>query len=463
MKQINPSRRTRTDNHDSRQNGSALVMAVFVLAIVTMTGVSLLFLGSTELKMSQRSVDLKQTFYLAEAGEEAARTVLYLMNGNDDFSDELVSFAGDNGVFDLDVDDLSAILDSAGNLTGVSGVGDDVPIRPATSLGDGWYTAFVTNDPAEGITTTTDTNDLVMITSIGVTRNGSTEIVQAIVQRWELVPDLPPATITLLGQEVEFEGGSSSSHSYTGDDCPGGIPGLSVPVVGVISEAAETDAEQGIHQGDWDPVLDDYEGPEYESATMTREDTFVNLNDPDDPILLANDFGGLGEAWTDCEAMHEFVETMRDIADVVCCSEPVCSSTSECILPETRYTNVIFVDGDYEIIPPGGEGTLVVTGEARYDGKASWSGMIYAFGAGRFVQKGSGNGSISGAVMVANIAGPDGIYGNEDDCTGGDDDGFGKAKFDMSGGGTGDTQYCSADILAAKPNPPLRITNFRQD
>jgi hypothetical protein len=428
-----------------------------------MMGVSLMFLGTTEMRMSRRDVDLKQAFYLAEAGEEAARTALYMVNGNEDFSDDLVNLAGDNGVFDLDVDDLAAVRNSLGDVTGISGIGDDVPFQPITRLGDGWYAAFVTNDPAEGITTTTDTNDLVMITSIGATQDGATEIVQAIVQRRDLVPDLPPATVTLLGQEVEFEGGSSSSHHYTGDDCPRGIPGFSVPVVGVTSEAAETDAEQGIHYGDWDQVLGDYDGPLYESATMTREDTFVNLNDSDDPILLANSFDGLGDTWTDCVAMHEFVETMRDIADVVCCNEPVCGTTSACAIPATRYTNVIFVDGDYEINPPGGDGTLVVTGEVRYDGKASWAGVIYAFGAGRFVQKGSGNGEISGAVMVANIAGPDGIYGNADDCTSGDADGFGKASFDMSGGGTGDTQFCSADILSAKPNPPLRITGFRQD
>ncbi len=132
------------------------------------------------------------------------------------------------------------------------------------------------------------------------------------------------------------------------------------------------------------------------------------------------------------------------------------------MLPDEWYTNVIFVDGDYELNPPGGSGTLVVTGEVRYNGRASWDGLIYAFGAGRFVQNGAGNGLISGAVMVANIAGPDGIYGNEDDCTGGDE-GFGTVTFDMSGGGSGDTQFCSSDILAAKPNPPLRIRSFRQN
>jgi hypothetical protein len=266
----------------------------------------------------------------------------------------------------------------------------------------------------------------------------------------------------MLGDDPEFDGGTSDPHFYSGDDCPGGIPNFSVPVIGVIGEDAKDDAEEGIH-GEWDITYQQWDGPDYESGEWNAHDTVVDLTDPTDPNLAANGFGGLGDMWTDCQAMHDFVEAMRAIADVECCNEPVCGSTSTCPIPTTRYSNVIFVDGDYEINPPGGEGTLVVTGELAYDGKASWRGLIYVFGEGRFRQNGSGNGLISGAIMAADIAGPDGIYGNEDDCTGGDENGFGSAFFEMKGGGKGITQYCSADILAGMPNPPLRITSFRQD
>jgi len=447
------------------ENGSALLMAVIVLALVSLTGMSLVFLSSNEQKMSRRSTHLKQAFFLAEAGEEAARTRLFIMNGNEDFSDELTTFAGANGVFDLDLTNLVPIFDAAGNLTGVTGVGDDVPIQAVRKVGNGWTLAFLTNDPAEGITTTTDNNDLVMITSIGTGPDRSAEIVQAIVQRWDLVPELPPATITLLGQDVVFDGGTSDAHEYSGDDCPGGIPGLSVPIVGVIDDGAEADAEQGLHYSDLDPVTGDYDGPDYESGQWSLEDTFVNLNDPTNPMLQANGFGGLGDMYTDCEATKEFIETMRKIADVVCIREPQNGTKASvvCPAPSTPYSNVIFVDGDYELNPPGGAGTLVVTGQLRYDGKASWRGLIYAFGSGEFVHKGAGNGLISGAILVADVAGPDGIYGTDDDCTGGDENNFGVASFDMSGGGNADTRYCSSDIYAGKPNPPLRITSFRQD
>ena len=133
MRATHHSHEAMTDVRNSRQHGSALLMAVFVTALVTAGGISLLFLGTTELKMSHRNVDFKQAFYIAEAGEEAARTSLFLVNGNDDFSDELASLAGDNGTFDLDMNNLSATLDSAGALTGVTGVEGDLPFR-ITSL-----------------------------------------------------------------------------------------------------------------------------------------------------------------------------------------------------------------------------------------------------------------------------------------------------------------------------------------
>ena len=440
------------------ERGSAMIISLFVLMLLSVTGVSLMFLARTEVLMSQSSVRVKEAFYIAEAGQEAGRTALYLINGNKNFTNDLKKAAGDNHTFDLDPAELRFVYDEMGGITGIRGTGDDVPLQGLTRFGRGWHAAFVTIDPEEGITTTEDKNDLVMITSIGTGPNGSEEVVQAIVERWEVVPELPPATVTLLGPPPRFYGGSSDVHTFTGDDCSGinGIPNLSVPVVGTVSEEAELAAETGIK---YDERTD--EGPEYESADWEREDTFVDLTDPDNPLLLANDYEGLGSMWTDCEAMHEFVEALRSVADVECCNEPVCDFSSVCVLPATRYSNVIFVDGDYEVGPRGGSGTLVVTGQLRYNGKAPWKGMIYAFGAGEFVRKGSGNGTISGAIMVADIAGPDGIYGNEDDCTGGEN-GFDSAYFNYAGGGNALTQYCTSDILSAWPSPPYRMVNFRQ-
>ena len=432
----------------SGERGSAMVAAMFVLFLLAVTGVSLLFLGTTEAKMGRQSTKVKQAFYLAEAGEESARTALWLANGPNSFDDDLLARTGSNLVFDLDVDNLAFVYNSSGVPTGLTGIGDDSPIVAPTALATGWYAAVLTNDPAEalGFSSPDDTNNLVMLTSISTSKSGaSVEVVQAIVQRREILPQLPPATITLLGPLPDFQGGRSNAREYFGSDCGGrGIAGLNVPVVGTVGSDAEASAELGIK------VVD---GPDYTSGTYQSGETFVDLTDPSDPILSANSYPGLSDVYTDCQKLHKLVEDMRAVADVVC--------TGTCTFPTTRYSNVIFVDGDIEINPPGGSGTLVVTGELRYNGRADWRGMIYVFGEGRFVHSGSGNGVISGALMVADIAGPDNVYGTGDDCSGGDD-GFSTAVFDMSGGGNAVTQYCSQDINANMPNPPYKIVNFRQ-
>ncbi|HXV74820.1 MAG TPA: hypothetical protein VD788_00760, partial [Candidatus Polarisedimenticolaceae bacterium] len=334
-------------------------MAIFVLTLLGLVGVALLHLTSTEMTMSKRALDLKQAFYLAEAGEERARTTLYLADTNQDFSDELASYAGANGVFDLDVSNLRLVFDGAGAVTGVTGVGDDTPVHAITAFASGFYAAYVTNDPAEGITTTTDANDLVMITAVGAGRDRAVEVVQAIVERWQIVPQLPPATITLLGDQPLFDGGTSDPHDYSGEDCPGGIPNFNVPTVGTIGSDAELQSELGIVEPD---------GPDYDSGPFSQQETFVDLTNLADPMLVANGFTGLDPMWTDCEALHDLVEELRKIADVEC------SAGTACTIPSQLTSNVIFVNGDYEINPPGGAGTLVVTGELEYDGRAGWEG-----------------------------------------------------------------------------------------
>jgi type IV pilus assembly PilX-like protein len=433
----------------SGERGSAMVFAMFVLFLLSVTGVSLLFLGTTEAKMGRQSTKEKQAFYLAEAGEEFARTALWIANGPNSFNDDLLARAGANGALELDIDNLAFVYNGAGVPTGVTGIGDDSLLVSVTALATGWYAAILTNDPAEpaGITSPVDTNNLVMLTSISVGKNkGEGEVVQAIVQRREILPQLPAATITLLGPLPDFQGGRSNAREYFGTDCGGsGIPGLSVPVVGTVGSDAEASAELGIKLVD---------GPDYTSGSYQLGETFVDLTDTSNAILSANNYPGLSDVFKDCQRLHELVEDMREVADVIC-TGPTCT------FPTTRYSNVIFVDGDLEINPPGGAGTLVVTGELRYNGRASWHGMVYVFGEGRFVQSGSGNGIISGALMVADIAGPDNVYGTGDDCSGGDD-GFSTAVYDMSGGGNAVTQYCSQDVNANMPNPPYKIINFRQ-
>jgi hypothetical protein len=441
------------------QRGSALLFAVFVLALVSLSGIGLLFLTNSEIRTSYVGLRDKRAFYLAEAGEEDGRMTLFGINGNNPFTDDLVSYAGANGVFDaIDPAAIQPIFDGSGALTGVTGVGDDVPVRGVTGLSNGYYMAFVTNDPLDGVATTTDTNNLVLFTGIGAGPEGEFEVVQAIVELWEVVPQMPPATITMLGPDPDFETGVSEPHLYTGDDCGGGpgkgkdkdgigggpgIPDFNVPVVGTVGSSAELASEGGMQSN-----------PDYVSGDWHDADTFADLTDLTEPTLVDSGFTGLNPMWTDCDALHTFLDEMKKLATLIC-TDP------DCELAAPALSNLTFVEGDFTVGADGGAGVLVVTGHLRYNGSASWNGMVFVFGQGEFERFGSGNGHISGAVMIADIAGADNIYGNADDCEG-PDNGFNQVSFDMAGGGTAETVYCSADILGSKPNPPYRIVSFRQ-
>ena len=106
---------------------------------------------------------------------------------------------------------------------------------------------------------------------------------------------------------------------------------------------------------------------------------------------------------------------------------------------------------------------LWVTGRLTMSAKATWNGIILVIGEGQFVRRGrkKDKGIISGDKMVADIAGPDNIYGTDDDCTG-TEDGFHPAVYDESHGGVGRTVYCSAHILAATPITKYSVVEFRQ-
>jgi hypothetical protein len=216
-----------------------------------------------------------------------------------------------------------------------------------------------------------------------------------------------------------------------------------------VGSSAEASAEAGIYGGDEDHPSH----PDYDSGPYHQENTFADLTDPSEPTLQG---GGptLDPMWTDCLAIQELLADLENAADVVC------QEGEECVLPAGWPT--IFVHGDYTINNDGGQGTLVVTGELVYKGNADWQGLVLALGEGNFRRNGSGNGTISGGIIVADIAGPDEIYGTADDCSGGDN-GFASVDFDYSGGGTGNTMYCSTHIINSRPNPPYKIISYRQD
>ena len=117
-------------------------------------------------------------------------------------------------------------------------------------------------------------------------------------------------------------------------------------------------------------------------------------------------------------------------------------------------SKVTVVNGDLTISgDSGGAGILLVTGTLTMNGNFSWDGIILVVGTGNFQAKGGGNGTINGAMVVANI-------GNTADCaTNGPNcyathtndpsqllPNLGSPTFNWAGGGANKFQYNSCMI-----------------
>jgi hypothetical protein len=436
--------------------GSALVMAIFVLFLVTALGVALLFLSRNEVRLSQADLRGKTVYYYSEAGLEDARTAVWLANMAStnplNLDEELATAAGADNILEFNLATVSPVFDGNGNFTGITGFGDDVPPAILTDFDGGKYIAFMTNDPVDGRASLTDTNDRVMLTGFGSGPDRSYEVVQAIVERVSLYPDLP-AAITILGEVncapdcADFYGGTSTPKQYVGDDtgshCSGGIPGFNVPVVGVIGGSSVGTAQTGVVKPN-----------SYFTGPDTGIDTVVDLTTT----------GTLDPMWQNCTDIVTFADMVRSMADVI-----GDASTPYSDLGAPGDGKIVFIEGDYDINGSfSGEGVLFVTGFLEFSGNAHWTGPIFVIGQGDFERDGSGNGIISGGILVADVAGPDRVLFTGDDCSGQDgihgtaDDGIAQGTFDVSGGGTGTTGYCSAALRNWQASRPLDIVSFIQ-
>ncbi len=429
------------------ERGSALLLAVFLLAVLTGLGLALHFQAQMEILMSAADGHSKQTFYLAEAGVEGGRQALFNTNGDGPFGDDLIAAAGGDGNINFDPTAIEPVYAGDGTVTGFTGYGDDVPLIDVTALGSRWYAAFLTNDPgnAGGVTSTTDDNDRVLITGVGADSLGALRVIEAIVEPSSVFPGDIPALVTMFGTSPTWQEGTDPADvkKMSGDDCDGaGIPSFAVPVVGLITTPVEAVVEGALSA----ETL-------HTSAGNTDHFTVVDLTDPTDPGIVASSLGTISPGWDSCQGFLQMVDEIKTVADVICTPPTLCT------LPPSAPDRVVFVDGDFTLSSSeSGAGLLWVTGRLTMAGDASWNGILVVAGEGEFVRSGVGNGTVSGATILADLAGPDDTWDTGDDCS----TGFRPALFDEVVGGDRLTTYCNADVLAATPITKYRVVGFRQ-
>jgi len=435
-----------SDHRSAGEEGSALVIAIFSLLLLATMGIALLYLADSDVKMNQAGLRAKKAFFLAEAGLEEGRKALRASNlassNPTALGDELVVAAGSGGVIQADPTTIAPVWNSAGQVTGFTGYGNDVPLKALTSFGGGWYASFLTNDPVDGITNKVDSNDRVMITAIGAGADRSVEVVQSIVEIAQ-IPALP-AVVTMLGPTpAAFDGGTSNSKTFNGNDCEGAagynkINGLHMPTVGTVGAAAQAFVQANSA------------GPTFKSGSYTGANTIDDSSSLADPRWTVS----MNPLWNDCGYLQGMAQQVKNSADYVCTPSSPCSHWGS-----STISTVTYVDGDINV--PQGKGLLWVTGEATINGSTDWEGVIFVVGKGAFVRAGGGSGNTYGGIVLANIAGADATWGTGDDCTGGSG-GFLGTSFTTNGGGNHDTVYCTDAINLSRSGLPLVTRDFRQ-
>jgi hypothetical protein len=194
------------------EQGIALITAIFGILLATVIGFALYYSSAIAFTIAVNDRDNTEAFYIADAGINHANALLgkvskaqfsaILTNGANptpNSGDEL-SFSGTLGLW------TNAESIPAGN---VSGGG----VTNFGAGGAGRYWVSVKNDTATGETSTTDLNGILIVTSTGKGRDGSSATIEETIS---IKGDLPAILIngkTKVSGSVKIEGTNGILHS----------------------------------------------------------------------------------------------------------------------------------------------------------------------------------------------------------------------------------------------------------
>jgi hypothetical protein len=290
------------------------------------------------------------------------------------------------------------------------------------------------------------------ITALASLPNGSQKLLQYLV-----TPSAPnlnfsgaggaspsfPAALTLDGNNVNFDGPTSTAFNIDGNDHVGPCaPGSGKGPVSAIGYTNGDDSSfSNIISGNVTANKSHYSGAGTTSPNVS------NVN-------------GLPPNYQTPSGLDALVQSITQGADAVI-KGPVTQSDSNPVLPSAMSPSnpmTIVVNGDLTIYNwhNTGYGLLVVTGTLTYDPDASWSGIIMVIGQGVFTSSKAGTGQINGAVLVAKTR----------DASGNllPDPNLGKSSFSQTVGGQG-IYYSTCWINAvAGPQRPMtyKVLSYRQ-
>src|SRR5215510_14585416 len=140
--------------------GVALILALMVLAFLTVLGGALLTTTTIDVRIGDNFQTGIQSFYVAETGIEQARELLRTSTSSP-----------------------TQLLTTAAGTDGIMATADDPPFVAGGTIGH--YDVWLRNDHADGVNARSDTNDVLTLISIGKMRN-SERTVETTVRRPEI-------------------------------------------------------------------------------------------------------------------------------------------------------------------------------------------------------------------------------------------------------------------------------------
>jgi Tfp pilus assembly protein PilX len=191
-----------------------LMVALMLLAALTLAGATAYMVASTDVKVSGNFRTNQTALQVAMAGVEQAREILRQANAisanTASFSEELAARVGSNG-------QLNDPLSTTDDLNVVTNNTSSASLTVGSSTVS--YLVYLTNDSNDpnGWLNTTDANKRALLTSIANGQGNSKAIVQAAIEVFPMVSS--PATIYTKGDVT----GNGSSLTVSGNDaCNGG-------------------------------------------------------------------------------------------------------------------------------------------------------------------------------------------------------------------------------------------------
>ncbi len=262
--------------------------------------------------------------------------------------------------------------------------------------------------------------------------NGALKVLDAMIIPSGLWGFSPPSTVTLIGSsnpldtpQLTLDTGNSQQVRYSGQDLARpGDPGYDPATAGDRPVFGTTPLAVGAV-----------------SSGIQRPNQIIGA-----PVGTLGD-GTNGtlptpEWLADAETARRFVEQMRTEAKGINPSTGLPMDapddryfTSAMQPPPSNVSGITFIEGDATLGPNNqGSGLLVVTGKLTMSGGTDFTGLILVLGGGIVERSGTGNGTVTGGMVVARF-GPTG--------------GFLAPTFTSGGGGNSIFQYNSVVVNAA--------------